>query len=69
MDIYDLFFYASLGAGFLMAFSLGANDVRMVPLRSRRRKMSEDPLSIACREADELGRWFMRMSNSGLVVE
>jgi inorganic phosphate transporter, PiT family len=27
MDIYDLFFYASLGAGFLMAFNLGANDV------------------------------------------
>ncbi|WP_419786826.1 inorganic phosphate transporter [Pseudodesulfovibrio sp.] len=27
MDIYDLFFYLSLGAGFLMAFNLGANDV------------------------------------------
>lgn len=27
MDIYDLFFYMSLGAGFLMAFNLGANDV------------------------------------------
>ncbi len=23
MDIYDLFFYLSLGAGFLMAFNLG----------------------------------------------
>ncbi|BDQ37527.1 phosphate permease [Pseudodesulfovibrio nedwellii] len=27
MDIYDLFLYLSLGAGFLMAFNLGANDV------------------------------------------
>ncbi|MBT8762974.1 inorganic phosphate transporter [Desulfohalobiaceae bacterium Ax17] len=27
MDLYDLFFYLSLGAGFLMAFNLGANDV------------------------------------------
>ncbi len=27
MDIYDLFFFMSLGAGFLMAFNLGANDV------------------------------------------
>ncbi|BDQ33808.1 inorganic phosphate transporter [Pseudodesulfovibrio portus] len=27
MDIYDLFLYMSLGAGFLMAFNLGANDV------------------------------------------
>ena len=27
MDIYDIFFYMSLGAGFLMAFNLGANDV------------------------------------------
>ncbi|MFH1914300.1 MAG: inorganic phosphate transporter [Pseudomonadota bacterium] len=27
MDIYDLFFYLSLGAGFMMAFNLGANDV------------------------------------------
>jgi inorganic phosphate transporter, PiT family len=27
MDIYDLFFYGSLAAGFLMAFNLGANDV------------------------------------------
>ncbi|MEF2145763.1 MAG: inorganic phosphate transporter [Desulfovibrionaceae bacterium] len=27
MDIYDLFFYMSIGAGFLMAFNLGANDV------------------------------------------
>lgn len=27
MDIYDLFFYLSMGAGFLMAFNLGANDV------------------------------------------
>ena len=27
MDIYDLFFYMYLGAGFLMAFNLGANDV------------------------------------------
>ncbi len=27
MDIYDLFFYLSLGGGFLMAFNLGANDV------------------------------------------
>ncbi|TIH14841.1 inorganic phosphate transporter [Marinifilum sp. JC120] len=27
MDIYDLFFYMSLFAGFMMAFNLGANDV------------------------------------------
>ncbi|NJB69052.1 PiT family inorganic phosphate transporter [Desulfobaculum xiamenense] len=27
MDIYDLFYILSLGAGFLMAFNLGANDV------------------------------------------
>jgi PiT family inorganic phosphate transporter len=27
MDIYDIFFYLSLGGGFLMAFNLGANDV------------------------------------------
>jgi len=27
MDIYDLFLYMSVGAGFLMAFNLGANDV------------------------------------------
>lgn len=27
MDLYDLFFILSLGAGFLMAFNLGANDV------------------------------------------
>ncbi|WP_457570860.1 inorganic phosphate transporter [Desulfovulcanus sp.] len=27
MDLYDLFFYLSLGAGFFMAFNLGANDV------------------------------------------
>jgi inorganic phosphate transporter, PiT family len=27
MDIYDLFFFGSLGVGFLMAFNLGANDV------------------------------------------
>ncbi|WP_243545092.1 inorganic phosphate transporter [Pseudodesulfovibrio tunisiensis] len=27
MDLYDLFFYMSLFAGFLMAFNLGANDV------------------------------------------
>jgi len=27
MDIYDLFLWMSLGAGFLMAFNLGANDV------------------------------------------
>ncbi len=27
MDIYDLFFYLSLFAGFMMAFNLGANDV------------------------------------------
>ncbi|MCJ2165362.1 MULTISPECIES: inorganic phosphate transporter [unclassified Pseudodesulfovibrio] len=27
MDIYDLFLYLSIGAGFLMAFNLGANDV------------------------------------------
>jgi len=27
MDLYDLFFFLSLGAGFLMAFNLGANDV------------------------------------------
>ena len=27
MNIYDVFFYLSLGAGFLMAFNLGANDV------------------------------------------
>ncbi|WFS63018.1 inorganic phosphate transporter [Pseudodesulfovibrio thermohalotolerans] len=27
MDIYDLFLYLSVGAGFLMAFNLGANDV------------------------------------------
>lgn len=27
MDLYDLFFLLSLGAGFLMAFNLGANDV------------------------------------------
>ncbi|MBN2140416.1 MAG: inorganic phosphate transporter [Desulfovibrionaceae bacterium] len=27
MDLYDLFFYLSIGAGFLMAFNLGANDV------------------------------------------
>jgi PiT family inorganic phosphate transporter len=27
MDIYDVFFYLSLGAGFMMAFNLGANDV------------------------------------------
>ncbi len=27
MDIFDLFLYLSMGAGFLMAFSLGANDV------------------------------------------
>jgi PiT family inorganic phosphate transporter len=27
MDVYDLFFYLSLFAGFMMAFNLGANDV------------------------------------------
>ncbi len=27
MDLYDLFFYLALGAGFLKAFNLGANDV------------------------------------------
>jgi inorganic phosphate transporter, PiT family len=27
MDLYDLFFFLSMGAGFLMAFNLGANDV------------------------------------------
>ncbi|MGE4552076.1 MAG: inorganic phosphate transporter [Desulfovibrionaceae bacterium] len=27
MDVYDLFFYLALGAGFLNAFNLGANDV------------------------------------------
>jgi PiT family inorganic phosphate transporter len=27
MNIYDIFFFLSLGAGFLMAFNLGANDV------------------------------------------
>ena len=27
MNIYDVFFFLSLGAGFLMAFNLGANDV------------------------------------------
>ena len=27
MDLYDLFFYMSLFAGFMMAFNLGANDV------------------------------------------
>jgi PiT family inorganic phosphate transporter len=27
MDLYDVFFYLSLGVGFFMAFSLGANDV------------------------------------------
>lgn len=27
MDVYNLFFYLSLGAGFFMAFTLGANDV------------------------------------------
>ena len=27
MDVYDLFFYLALGAGFLKAFNLGANDV------------------------------------------
>ncbi|WP_461211016.1 inorganic phosphate transporter [Desulfocurvus sp. DL9XJH121] len=27
MDLFDLFFFLSLGAGFLMAFNLGANDV------------------------------------------
>jgi len=27
MDFYDLFFYLSMGAGLLMAFALGANDV------------------------------------------
>ncbi|MFW5837736.1 MAG: inorganic phosphate transporter [Desulfovibrionaceae bacterium] len=27
MNVYDLFFFLSLGAGFLMAFNLGANDV------------------------------------------
>jgi PiT family inorganic phosphate transporter len=27
MDIYDIFFFLSLGGGFLMAFNLGANDV------------------------------------------
>jgi inorganic phosphate transporter, PiT family len=27
MDLYDLFFFLSIGAGFLMAFNLGANDV------------------------------------------
>lgn len=27
MDIYDIFFYLSIAAGFMMAFNLGANDV------------------------------------------